>query len=131
VSRVYGNGEVSTDVDGWPDAVLITTGPVAVIKRGPTERTGALGDLGIYRRDFGVDFYVSGLDRAAAERWIDGLDDAMVTEFSSGLTLDGLVQSCLFMGSEEPESSADNDRPLIRWTCHIETRERLPRNTTP
>lgn len=117
-------------VSGWPVETL-DDGPHALVARGPSSRSAGTGNQWL-DRGVDVEFRFSAVDVAEAQRLIDALEDEIVVEFSSGITLGGLVAECVYLGSERPTRITDEDeREWIVWLTHFRARERFATEMTP
>lgn len=129
--RVYSNASTNPALAPWPSE-LLDDGPHALVRRGATNRTGGTGNQFVERM-IDVEWWISGLDVGEVERKIDTLEDQIVTEFSSGITLGGSVVECVYAGSDAPRDVDDQaGRPWVVWVTHFgPTKERYATEMTP
>lgn len=128
--QVFGNGTTDAGIGPMPDVLVDATVNV-LVQRGQTARSGLTGNQR-YGRTFECEAKFPAFDRGEAERFVDLLDDAIRLEFSSGITLDGAVSYCIFMGSDRPEQSTDDSSTAWwSWLFRIDTDERFPQPMTP
>lgn len=129
--NVYSAAATSTpNVLPWPQD-LLDEGPHALVGRGASGRRGGTGNQYV-DRGVDVEWRLSALDYGAVQLLVDTLEDEILAEFSSGITLGGIVVDCVYAGSDAPADILDEDsRPWLRWVTHFTARERVSLEMTP
>lgn len=124
--QVFANGTTQAGIGPIPEVLVDATVNV-LVQRGSTERTLGTGNQH-YARTFVCESKFPAFDRGEAERFIDLLDDAILLEFSHGITLGGSVIECVFAGSDQPipDVSPLGDIKWWSWLFRLQTRERFP-----
>ena len=122
VDQVYGNG--STDATAPVPGEVLEYGISAIVWRGSTTHEGGNLSGQLIDRIFEVEFVLSGRDKGEAERWVDKLDDELLTEFSTGITLGGSARDTWYTGSDRPVENTEGDLAYYSWLARVTVRER-------
>lgn len=127
--HVYGNG-TNPDVAPYPPET-IDLQPHGLVGRGPTKASGGTGNQRLAVVTY-VLWRAALIDRAAAEQFLDAIEDELIAEFASGITLGGLVIDCGYDGADEPfEYTDESGREWLAMRTRIVALIRYSYEMTP
>lgn len=127
VAVAYADGTSGTaNVKPWTSTIV--TMPAVVVRRGTTTRTaGTMRE--VYAREWEADFYLPFIDSGSPNKWINSIDDKLLAEMRSDISLGGRVSFIRYMGSNPPVLREEGEGPgviqYVVWTARFETEERV------